>query len=147
MAWERVERPLPRTRRFRRRLDFVDPRPPAQRVATLHLLPYVAALGELRGGRFPPPARWYCDPMALVALALADSRSSGRVWSMLRDWIPALLNADRLLERRLGPAASKRSLAGARVDWLRPTLLNDWGLRTAIERFGTLLPSSWSSRI
>ncbi len=103
---------------------------------------YVAALGELRGGRFPHPSTLVLlIPMTLVALALADSRSSGRIWSMLRDWVPALLmliaywSADWVPQLR-----NDHSLERALIGFDR-TLLNDWGLRTAIERFGTVLPS------
>ena len=103
---------------------------------------YVAALGQSRhAGFLHPSALALLIPLALVALARVDSRSTGRVWSMVRDWVPALLvliaywSADWAARPR-----SDRALENALIGWDR-RLLSDWGLRTAIERFGALLPA------
>lgn len=104
---------------------------------------YVAALAQVRGGGVPQPSTLVLlIPLALVALARADSRSTGKVWSMTRDWVPALLvliaywSADWVPQLR-----NDHALENALIAWDR-TLLNDWALRSAIERFGRLLPAT-----
>ena len=103
---------------------------------------YIAMLGQWRGGGFPQRSTLaLLIPLALLVLARVDSRSSSRVWSMVRDWVPALLvliaywSADWVAQ----PQGS-RALENALIGWDR-SLLNDWRLRAAIERFGVLLPA------
>lgn len=103
---------------------------------------YVVVLVQWRGGGSPQRGTLaLLIPLALLALAWADSRSSGRFWSMVRDWVPALLvliaywSADWVPQPHGGGA-----LEHALIGWDR-SLLNDWGLRVAIERFGVFLPA------
>jgi membrane-associated phospholipid phosphatase len=103
---------------------------------------YVAALAQWRGGGFPQRgALALLIPLALLALARADSLSSARFWSIVRDWVPALLvltaywSADWVPQPHGG-----RTLENALIGWDR-SLLNDWRLRATIERFGALLPA------
>ena len=107
---------------------------------------YVPALGQWRSGRFPhPSALALLIPLTLLALARADSLSAGRVCSMVRDWVPAPLVLIAYWSVDWAPAPHKdRVLENALIGWDR-TLLNEWGLREAIERFGALLLrcSSW----
>ena len=103
---------------------------------------YVAALGQWRSGRFPHPgALALLIPLTLLALARADSLSAGRVCSMVRDWVPAPLMLIAYWSVDWVPAPHKdRALENALIGWDR-TLLKEWGLRAAIERFGSLLPA------
>ena len=111
--------------------------------ALLAFFLYVAALVPWRGGGFPYySALALLIPLALAALARADSRSSGKVWSMIRDWVPALLvliaywSVDWVPQ----PPSADRALEFSFIGWDR-VLLNDWKLRAAIERFGPLFPA------
>ncbi len=103
---------------------------------------YIAALIQLRGGGSPyRSALALLIPFALVALARADSLSTGRVWSMVRDWVPALLVLIAYWSvdwppRPHGSHALENALIGS-----DRKLLDDWGLRTTIEQFGGLLPA------
>jgi membrane-associated phospholipid phosphatase len=103
---------------------------------------YVAALGQSRhAGFLHPSALALLIPLALVALARADLRSTGKVWSMVRDWVPAplVLIAYWSVDWAARPH-SDHALENALIGWDR-RLLNDWGLHNAIERFGALLPA------
>jgi membrane-associated phospholipid phosphatase len=103
---------------------------------------YVAILGLWRARVVVQPSSLaLIIPLALVLLSRADSVSTRRGWSVVRDWIPALLvllaywsidavttaHGDWEFENRL-------------VGWDR-TLLYDWDLRAAIERFGPVIPA------
>lgn len=74
-------------------------------------------------------------------LARADARAAGKSWSVVRDWLPAPLlliaywSADWVPH---GPG--QRSLEHALIGWDR-IVLNDWGVRAAVERLGPLLPT------
>jgi len=80
-------------------------------------------------------------PLGLVALARADRASSHKGWSVVRDWVPAalMLVAYWSIDWAAKPSAN-HELENALIGWDR-TLLNDWGLRAAVEHFGTFGPS------
>ena len=103
---------------------------------------YVAILGLWRARVFfQPSSLALIVPLALVLVARADSESKHRGWSIVRDWIPALL---------LLPAYwSIDAVATPHGDWEFENklvgwdrrLLNDWDLRATIERFGAVIPA------
>lgn len=101
---------------------------------------YTAALVQWRG--FPQRSVLaLLIPVALVALAQADSLSSGRFWSMMRDWVPALLVLIAYWSADWAPKPhGGHALENVLIEWDRK-LLNDLGLRVTIERFGALLPA------
>ena len=103
---------------------------------------YVPVLALWRTHAFLHPSELaLLIPLALVALARADATSSRPVWSIVRDWVPAalVLVAYWSVDWTAKPAAGHQ-LENALIGWDR-TLLNDWGLRAAIEQFGTLVPA------
>ncbi len=104
---------------------------------------YIGVLVQWRGAGYAQRSVFaLLIPAVLAALAWADSSSDGRFWSIVRDWIPALLiliaywSADWAAAPRGGPA-----LEYVLIGWDR-TLLNDWGFRAAIEHFGPLIPGT-----
>ena len=103
---------------------------------------YIAALIQWRGGGFPyRSALALLIPLALVAFARADSLSSGRVCSIVRDWVPALLVLIAYWSVDWTPHPhGGHELENALIG-LDRRLLDDWGLRTTIEGFGALLPA------
>jgi membrane-associated phospholipid phosphatase len=104
---------------------------------------YMAALAQVRGAGFPQrTALLLLIPLALVVLARADSHSTGRVWSMARDWVAALLVLIAYWSADWVPQLpNDHALENALIGWDR-TLLNDWAVRSTIERFGGILPAS-----
>jgi membrane-associated phospholipid phosphatase len=103
---------------------------------------YVAMLGLWRARVFfQPSSLALIVPLALILLARADSLATHRNWSIVRDWFPALLvllgywSIDAVTAAH-GDWAFENKLVG----WDR-TLLNDWDLRAAIERFGAVIPA------
>ncbi len=104
---------------------------------------YVALLGQARGAGFP---HWsllvLLVPAGLFLLAMMDARSEGPVWSCLRDWAPAPLVLLAYRSADWFPATQARhDLETTWVGWDR-VLLNDWGMRAAIERFGFVIPGT-----
>jgi membrane-associated phospholipid phosphatase len=102
---------------------------------------YVAALSVLRDRHLTDRTILALTiPVALVALASIDTTSSRRVWTVLRDWLGAVLvlvaywSVDWMASRT-GDGHLEQALIG----WDR-TLLNEWGLRAAIESVGVTLP-------
>lgn len=103
---------------------------------------YVAALAVWRTRAFFHPSELaVIIPLTLIALARADSMSTGSRWSIARDWVPAglVLVAYWSIDWVPKPPAG-RELEYALIGWDK-TLLNDWGLRAVIEHFGPLVPS------
>jgi membrane-associated phospholipid phosphatase len=103
---------------------------------------YIAVLSTWRSHGVSLPATAACViPIGLVTVARADSRSTVSNWSIVRDWIPAVLLLVAYWSIDWVPAASPdRELERALVVWDR-TLLSDWGARAATEQFGLLLPT------
>jgi membrane-associated phospholipid phosphatase len=102
---------------------------------------YAAVLAFYRVGTFPNRAAIaLIVPVALVVLAYADTRSRSNVWSIVRDWLPAalVLTAYWTIDWVTRPPGD-RELEHALIGWDR-WLLNDWGLREAIERSGPVVP-------
>jgi membrane-associated phospholipid phosphatase len=80
-------------------------------------------------------------PVAIVVAARADSFSVRSGWSVARDWIPAVLVLVAYWSIDWVPTAPpNRELEGVLIGWDR-TVLYDWGLRAATERFGVLVPA------
>ena len=103
---------------------------------------YVPALALWRTHAFLHPSELaLIIPLTLLALARADSISSGPRWAIVRDWVPAglVLVAYWSIDWVATPPAGHQ-LEYTLIRWDR-TLLNNWGLRAAIEYFGPLLPS------
>jgi len=104
---------------------------------------YIALLGQARGVGFP---HWsllvLLVPVGLLLLAMADARSEGPVWSCLRDWAPAplVLLAYRTADWFPG-VPTRHDLESVWVGWDR-TVLNDWGVRGAIESLGPVFPGT-----
>lgn len=102
---------------------------------------YVPLTGQMHGVGFP---HWsllaLLVPAGLLLLAMADARSAGPVWSCLRDWAPAPLV---LLAYRTADwfprAQTNHDAENSWINWDR-TLLNDWGVRAGIEKFGVAVP-------
>lgn len=103
---------------------------------------YVPILGLWRARVFPhPSACALIIPLALLAVARADSVSTYRGWSFVRDWAPAALVLVAYWSIDWAPKPhGDRELENALIGWDR-TLLNEWRLRGAIERFGALVPA------
>jgi membrane-associated phospholipid phosphatase len=81
-------------------------------------------------------------PSALVVIASADALSKHRGWSVVRDWIPAVLVLVAYWSiDGVARAHGQRNFESALIGWDR-TLLDGWGLRTAIERFGAVIPAA-----
>jgi membrane-associated phospholipid phosphatase len=102
---------------------------------------YIAALSTWRNqGVSVPSAIAGVIPVALVAIARADSRSQRRGWSIARDWIPAALVLVAYWSVDWVPTKPhNRELESAFILWDR-TLLLDWGLKAAAEQVGSLVP-------
>jgi membrane-associated phospholipid phosphatase len=102
---------------------------------------YVAALGLWRNRGLLDSTTVLIIPFVLVALARADVLSRHSYWSMTRDWIsaPLMLVAYWSVDWNATPISSHR-LEYALIGFDR-TLLNEYGLRSAAERFGTLVPT------
>jgi membrane-associated phospholipid phosphatase len=102
---------------------------------------YIAALSAWRNqGVSVSSAIAGVIPIALVAIARADSRSQRRGWSIARDWIPAGLVLVAYWSIDWVPAKPQdRALESAFVLWDR-TLLLDWGLKAAAEHLGPFVP-------
>jgi membrane-associated phospholipid phosphatase len=80
-------------------------------------------------------------PLALVAVASADSRSTRPGWSRARDWIPAVLVLVAYRSIDWVPTMhGDREIEDVLIVWDR-TLLGDWGLRAATECLGALVPA------
>lgn len=106
---------------------------------------YVAVLAQVLPVRHPIPLLAVGVNMAVVGglllLAWAESLRGSPFFSVLRDWYPAPLML--LAYREMGwlaPAHHRHELEQAWVIWDRK-LLNDWGLRAAIELFSPVLPA------
>lgn len=103
---------------------------------------YVTILGLWRNPSFPViRALALLIPIGLLGLAWADWVSETRAWSFVRDWVPAVLvlvaywSADWSARPHVDS-----ELEHALIGWDR-SLLNDWGLRAAIERLGGIAPA------
>jgi membrane-associated phospholipid phosphatase len=103
---------------------------------------YIAALGYWRSGSLLEPATFaVVIPLAIAAVALGEAIDRRRGWAIARDWLPvvfvlvaywsvdgvALPHGDYEIENRI-----------VRYD---RQLLDNWGVRTAIESLGPLLPA------
>lgn len=106
---------------------------------------YVAALAQVLPVRHPVPLLAVGVNLAVIGglllLAWAESLRGSLFFSVLRDWYPAPLML--LAYREMGwlaPAHHTHQLERAWVVWDR-RLLNDWGLRAAIELFSPVLPA------
>jgi membrane-associated phospholipid phosphatase len=102
---------------------------------------YVSVLVVWRGRTWSYPAAvaWLI-PAGLLAIAQIDRMSGHRAWSIARDWLAAALVLVAYWSVDWAPAAHlDYRLEHALVQWDR-LLLNEWGLRAGIERFGVLLP-------
>src|SRR4051812_27881014 len=103
---------------------------------------YVAVLGAWRnqGASFHGVIAALI-PVALAAIAWADSRSVRSGWSIARDWTPAVLIVVAYWSIDWVPtAAPNHALEGVLMAWDR-TVLCDWGLRAATEQLGVLVPA------
>jgi membrane-associated phospholipid phosphatase len=80
-------------------------------------------------------------PLLPLALSIAERRSHRRLWSIARDWTSPLLVllAYWSIDESVRPGVSDR-LESSLVAWDR-TILDEWGLRQAIEAAGTLIPA------
>ena len=103
---------------------------------------YMAALAVYRLRLLSyPSAVALLIPLALIAVARADAVSTHRGWSIVRDWLPAALVLVAYWSIDWTPQPrGHRELEHALIGWDR-AVLNEWGLRTAIERFGALVPT------
>jgi membrane-associated phospholipid phosphatase len=103
---------------------------------------YVAALVVLRGHAWPYRGALAClIPAGLFFIAQIDRGPAHRVWSVVRDWMPAALVLVAYWSIDWAPRAhGSGSFEHTLVGWDR-MILNDWGLRAGIERFGALVPS------
>jgi membrane-associated phospholipid phosphatase len=102
---------------------------------------YVTVMVWCRLGAWTRPATFaFLIAIGLFAIAQLDRVSGRPAWSVLRDWLPALLVliAYWSVDWAAKPHVDY-SLEHALVRWDR-LLLNDWGLRAGIERFGAVLP-------
>ena len=124
-------------------LGILQPRSlrPAETVLCLYFL-YVIAVAAVHPveGVFPRAA---VVNLLLVAgcLALANSRRPRPVAAVLRDWLPVGLLA--VAYKQMGwfaPASHAHRLEADWIVWDR-VLLDDWGLRSAVESLGALGPS------
>jgi hypothetical protein len=103
---------------------------------------YIAALGYWRSGSVLQPATFaLAVPLAIAGVALGQAIDRRRGWTIVRDWLPAafvlvaywsvdwvaLPHGDYEIENRI-----------VRYD---RRLLDSWGVRTAIESLGPLLPA------
>lgn len=80
-------------------------------------------------------------PAVLLSLAWADAGAAGRSWSIVRDWVPAPLLVMAYWSADWVPGPPRRGiLEHAFIDFDR-ILLNDWGLRTAVERLAPVGPT------
>ena len=102
---------------------------------------YVAALVLWRGRTWSNPGVLAClIPAGLFSIAQADRGSAHRALSVLRDWLPAALVLVAYWSVDWAPTAHlDHHLEQALVGFDR-TLLNSWGLRAGIERFGAIVP-------
>ena len=103
---------------------------------------YMPALALCRTRAFPQPAVFaWLIPVALLAAARIDRVSTHRGWSIVRDWIPAVLvlvaywSVDWAPKRHLD-----RDLEQSLIGWDR-MVLYEWGLRAGVERLGPLVPA------
>jgi membrane-associated phospholipid phosphatase len=103
---------------------------------------YVTALVLWRGRTWSHPGAFAClIPAGLFSIAQVDRGSAHRVWSIVRDWMPAALILVAYWSVDWAPSAhGAGTFERALVGWDR-MILNDWGLRVGIERFGALVPS------
>ena len=103
---------------------------------------YIAVLGDWRSGSLLEPATFaLAVPLAVAGVALGQAIDRRRGWAIVRDWLPvafvlvaywsvdwvALPHGDYEIENRI-----------VRYD---RRLLDSWGVRTAIEALGPLLPA------
>ena len=102
---------------------------------------YVAALVLWRGRTWSHPGVLAClIPAGLFSIAQADRGRAHRALSILRDWLPAVLVLVAYWSVDWAPKAHLNyNLEQALIEWDR-MLLNDWGLRAGIERFGVVVP-------
>jgi membrane-associated phospholipid phosphatase len=102
----------------------------------------VAVSLQVRGARVSwSTALATAIPLALVAVARADTSASDKVWSIVRDWLPVPLVLVAYWSTDWAqPSGRDRAFEEALVRWDR-ILLNDWGLRAAVETAGPLLPT------
>jgi len=106
---------------------------------------YTAILAQILPVRPPIPLLAAALNLAVMGgflvLAWGESLRGSLLFSVLRDWYPAPLML--LAYRQMGwfaPPRHSHQLERAWVLWDR-TLLNDWGLRAAIESLGPVLPA------
>ncbi len=106
---------------------------------------YVAVLAQILPVRRPVPLLAVGVNLAvifgLLLLAWAESLRGSLLFRVLRDWYPAPLML--LAYREMGwfaPAHHTHQLERTWIVWDR-RLLNDWGLRDAIEFFSPVLPA------
>jgi membrane-associated phospholipid phosphatase len=103
---------------------------------------YVAALIVWRGRALSYRGALAClIPAGLFSIAQIDRGPAHRVWSVVRDWVPAVLVLVAYWSIDW-PATAHGSgtFETTLVGWDR-VILNDRGLRAGIERFGALVPS------
>jgi len=113
---------------------------PSERLWAVYFL-YVSLLGLWRAPSLPFSALSLIAPLALIAIARADSVATHRRWSILRDWAPTVLILVAYWSIDWAPGPSRdRQLEDALITWDR-VLLDRWHLRLAIEGLGVLIPS------
>jgi hypothetical protein len=101
---------------------------------------YIAALTLWREGSLTRlAANALVVPIVLVAVARTDARSRRKFWSIARDWIAALLLLIAYWSTDWPQSRPSHRLEQALIVWDR-TILDAWGLRAAIERFGAVVP-------
>ena len=124
--------------------SFRDWRPPTLRRSEWVLVAYflyVAVLGLWRAAALPQRLALIV-PVAFMLIARADAGSKHRGWSVVRDWIPAVLVLVAYWSiDGVAKAHDDWNLERALIGWDR-ALLDDWGLRAAIERFGAVMPAA-----
>jgi hypothetical protein len=103
---------------------------------------YIAVLGWWRSGSFLQPATFaLAVPLAIAAIALGEAIDRRRGWAIARDWLPVVfvLVAYRSVDWVASPHGDYE-IENRFVRYDR-RLLDNWGVRTAIEAPGPLLPA------
>ena len=112
-------------------------------VLTIYFL-YVAAISPWFS-MFPwlaprPGALAVAVPLLLLVLAFAESRWEGPLFSMIRDWVPLGLTLVAYREMNwFTPRQRDYHLEFRWVEWDR-VLLHGWGLHSAIDSLGVVIP-------
>ncbi|HWR51732.1 MAG TPA: phosphatase PAP2 family protein [Bryobacteraceae bacterium] len=106
---------------------------------------YTAVVALVLPLRAPIPVLTVCVNAVVVAgfgiLATAESLRKSTLFSMMRDWYPAPLML--LAYREMGWFAPSHHSYTLEQTWVRwdKMLLNDWGVKAAIEALGPVLPA------